>query len=100
MQFDVYRPDGRSPAPFLLDVQADLLDHLATRIVVPLIEAERFGKLAYRLHIRLRVANTELVLATHLLAAIRRNALGPVVANLASQRDDIIAALDILWAGV
>jgi len=45
-QFDVYlnpNPDTRKPIPYLLDVQTDLLDTLATRVVVPLILAEEMG---------------------------------------------------------
>lgn len=39
-------------------------------------------------------------MATHLLAAIRRGALGPPLASLIDQRDVIIAAIDLLWSGV
>jgi len=38
-QFDVYRnahPATRARVPYLLDVQSDLLETLATRVVVPL----------------------------------------------------------------
>ena len=45
-QFDVYRnpsPATRSRMPFLLDVQAGVLDSLATRIVVPLCKPETIG---------------------------------------------------------
>ncbi|WP_231098549.1 CcdB family protein [Gluconobacter oxydans] len=36
-RFDVYRLAGRGEARFVLDVQADILDELGTRIVVPLL---------------------------------------------------------------
>ncbi len=38
-QFDVYanpNPDSQQQIPYLVDIQADLLDHLATRVVAPL----------------------------------------------------------------
>lgn len=51
-QFDVYRnanPATRARIPYLLDVQLDLLDPLATRVVVPLCKPEVLkGKLAER----------------------------------------------------
>ena len=39
-RFDVYRLAGRGEARFVLDVQADILDELGTRIVVPLLISE------------------------------------------------------------
>lgn len=51
-QFDVYiNPNTatRKVIPYLLDVQADLLDTLTTRVVVPLIKAEEMGLAAKHL---------------------------------------------------
>ncbi|MGH7078869.1 MAG: CcdB family protein, partial [Acetobacteraceae bacterium] len=52
MQGDVHANPGPSAgyAPYLLDVQADLLAELDTRVVVPLIRAEAFGRRISRLH--------------------------------------------------
>nr|WP_254907019.1 CcdB family protein [Acetobacter tropicalis] len=36
-RFDMYRLAGRGEARFVLDVQADLLDALGNRIVVPFL---------------------------------------------------------------
>lgn len=72
-QFDVHRntnPDSRECAPFLLDVQSDLLDPLATRVVVPLIKAEEISKPAKRLNPRLTVENIAIVMSTAELAGI------------------------------
>jgi CcdB protein len=41
-----------------------------------------------------------LIMATHLLAAVRRGTLGSPLVSLLDQRDVIIAAIDVLWAGV
>jgi hypothetical protein len=41
-----------------------------------------------------------MVMATHLLAAIRAQSLGKVVASLDDQRDAIINAIDVLRAAV
>jgi toxin CcdB len=38
-RFDVYEVDG--PVPFVIDVQADLVAELHTRVVVPLLPATK-----------------------------------------------------------
>ncbi|WP_406240282.1 CcdB family protein, partial (plasmid) [Acetobacter orientalis] len=49
-RFDVYRLAGRGEARFVLDVQADLLYELGTRIVVPLLLQKVAPKPAKRLN--------------------------------------------------
>ena len=102
MQCDVYtNPHDRDGTiPYLLNVQADLLDELATRVVVPLIRAEHFGRPARGLHPAFEIAGNPVVMATHLLAAVPRGELGAIVASLSDHRPAIIAAVDILLAGV
>ena len=92
--------DHTGEAPYLLDVQTNLLAELSTRVVVPLVRASSFGRRADRLHPLFRVAGQEVVMATHLIAAVRQNSLGAYVASLADQRDTIIGAIDMLWSGV
>jgi toxin CcdB len=103
-QFDVYRnanPATRSRIPFLLDVQADLLESLATRIVVPLCKPEVLGgKAAERLNPQFEIDGRKLVMLTPELAGISRKALGERVGNLADQRGAIIAALDLAFTGI
>jgi toxin CcdB len=102
MQGDVnVNPDDPAgQTPFLLDVQADLLSELATRVVVPLVRAASFGRRASRLHPAFTVGGQDVVMATHLIAAVRRSTVGSYVASLRDQRDVIIAAIDVLWSGV
>ncbi|WP_196795971.1 CcdB family protein, partial [Komagataeibacter europaeus] len=49
-RFDVYRLTGRGEARFVLDVQADLLDAIGTRVVVPLLPQGTAPKPAKRLN--------------------------------------------------
>ena len=102
MQCDVYKNTGESQsyAPYLLDVQADMLDSLETRIMVPLVHVAEFGRRAGRLHPVFTVCGQEVVMATHLLAAIRFSGLGSVVDALPGHRNEIIGALDVLLVGV
>lgn len=67
---------SRGAAPLLLDVQAELLSDLATRVVVPLIPLADFGRPVARSHPTLMVSGAAHVMATHLIAAIPRAALG------------------------
>jgi len=103
-QFDVYRnpnPATRARVPYLLDVQSDLLDTLATRVVVPLCKPEVLrGKLAERLNPVFEVEGRKMVLLTPELAGVSRKALGEQIANLANRRDSIIAALDLVITGI
>jgi toxin CcdB len=92
--------DAAGHIPYLIDVQADLLSDLDTRIVVPLIRSASFGRPASRLHPVFTVAGQRVVMATHLLAAVRRGVLGASVASLLDQRDVIVGAIDVLWSGV
>jgi toxin CcdB len=102
MQCDVHQnsDDKSGNIPYLLDVQADLLSDLQTRVVVPLNQKEVFGRQATRLHPQLTIDGRDVVMATHLLAAVRRQNLGFVIASAADQRDVIISAIDVLWSGV
>jgi toxin CcdB len=102
MQGGVYMnlDESRDYAPFLLDVQADLLDDLDTRVVVPLVRVAAFGRRATRLHPRFVIDGQEVVMATHLLAAVKRSTLGTSVASLSGQREAMIGALDVLLTGI
>jgi toxin CcdB len=101
MQCSVYKNTGESQsyAPYLLDVQADMLDRLETRVMVPLVRTAEFGRRAGRLHPVFTVCGEEVVMATHLLAAIRSPGLGRAVAALTEHRNEIIGALDVLLVG-
>jgi toxin CcdB len=102
-QFDVYRNPNtasRGRIPYLLDVQSDLLDALATRIVVPLCKPDVLsGKPAERLNPAFEVEGRRLLMLTPELAGVPRKALGERVANLAVERAAIVAALDLAITG-
>jgi toxin CcdB len=102
MQCDVHLnvDDVSGQIPYLLDIQANLLSDLQTRVVVPLVRADAFGRPAARLHPSFTIAGDRFVMATHLVAAVRRQALGATVASLLDQRDTVISAVDVLWSGV
>jgi toxin CcdB len=101
VQFDVHRNPKRGAFPLLLDVQADLLSSLATRVVVPMTKLDPRGpKPISRLNPIAAVDGVKYALVFQELAAIPKSALGERVASLAGRRVDLIAALDLLLTGV
>lgn len=103
-QFAVYlntNPATRADVPYLLDVQIDLLDGLGTRVVVPLYSERAMGGRAVgSLMPRFEVEGVSVVMVTPEMAGVPRRALGRQVADLAGQRFEIIAALDLLISGI
>lgn len=103
-QFTVYRnrnPGTKGEYPLLLDIQTDLLDDLATRVVIPLTRAAGLVRRPIgNLMPIVKVDGEEYVAVTQDLAGTHKSNLGPRVASLAAQRDVIVAALDLLTSGV
>jgi toxin CcdB len=100
-QFDLFRNPRGGEYPFLLDIQADILGQLATRVVVPLVTLKGYGvKPLQRLNPIVRIDAKDYVLVFQELAAIPKAALGVVHSSLVAQRTDLIAALDLLLTGV
>ena len=99
-QFDIYRIPSRGGAEFLLDLQDDLVGNLATRVVAPLVRAEQVRLPMQTLNPRIWVSGQPYLLLTNLLAAIPVTALGEVAGTAKSQRNEIIASIDLLFAGI
>jgi toxin CcdB len=101
-QFDVYEnpnPETNQEVPYLLDVQADLLDRLVTRVVVPLINASAAEKPLRHLNPEFTVNETLVIMSTPELAGIAVQSMGQKAGTLKDRRDEIIAALDFLFTG-
>jgi toxin CcdB len=99
-RFDVYR--NASPGsrfPLLLDVQADLLADLATRIVIPLISDRETDTPIRGLQPAVAIDGERYVLRTELTGSVHRSQLGSLVTSLKGQRDVVVSALDFLFDG-
>jgi toxin CcdB len=99
-QFDLYRNPRGGRYPLLLDVQADLLEQLATRVVVPLTRAEEHAPPITTLNPTATIEEVEYVLEFQELAAVPRSALAAPIGSLASRRSEWIAAIDLLFTGI
>ena len=101
---DVYLNESaasRKRFPYFLVVQSDLLDGLATVVIVPLGKPGVVeGKLAQTLTPRLDVDGQSMVMYTPEIAAIPAKILRKQVANLEAQRGTIVRALDFLFSGI
>ncbi len=96
-RFGVFRnPEG---AGYLLDVQADLLSHLNTRVVIPLLPLELAPQPARTLNPIFEIEGQRLMLATQFLAAIPQRLLAEHVADLRDKHTEITNALDLLFQG-
>jgi toxin CcdB len=99
-QFDVHTDRKAKLYPLLLDVQADLLSHLDSRVVVPLAPRRKYGATPLRrLNPVLKIAGVEYVAVFQELAAIPVSELGELRGSLVMHRAELIAALDLLFTG-
>jgi len=101
-QFDVYEnlnPETEDIIPYLLDVQAELLNTLTTRVVVPLLTAAAMGKAAKNLNPQFEIMGCAVVMSTAELAGVPQRILGEKICSLQEHRQEIIAALDFLFTG-
>ncbi|WP_442680181.1 CcdB family protein [Sphingomonas sp. ASY06-1R] len=98
-RLDVHaRLDGG--AGYLLDVQADLLSGLNTRLVVPLLPLDQAPAPAARLNPVFDIAGRPHVMVTQFAAAVHIRELGERVAVLSDAHEIVTAALDLLITGV
>lgn len=96
-RFGVYKnPDGEG---WLLDVQADLLSHLNSRVVVPLLPLNCAPKPIETLNPVFDIEGVSASLVTQYMAAVPVQMLKHKLLTLESHRNEITAALDLLFQG-
>lgn len=96
-RFDLYRTPEVSG--YLLDVQADALSHLNTRMVIPLLRPPHAPQPARILNPVFNLDGTAHVLATQYMAAIESRHLKSAAGSLADHRHEITQAIDLLLQG-
>ena len=102
-QFDVYEnPDKKTnkTVPYLLDIQADLLNSLATRVVAPLMTEKAIGRPMTHINPEFHVNKTTVYMSTPELAGIPVKSFGKFICSLKDKRTEIINALDFLFTGI
>ncbi|WP_248448725.1 CcdB family protein [Sinorhizobium meliloti] len=96
-RFHVYRL--KHGETLVIDLQADILEALKTRIVAPLLPVADFGQAMSRVNPRFMIGGEAHVAAIHLMAAVSVQELGTLVTDLSDQRDEIVAATDFAFQG-
>lgn len=103
-RFDVFEnpnPRSQKTVPYLLVLQSELLDALPSQVVAPLVRVSALGgRAAARLNPELTVKGETVFMLTQQVGAVAAAALSNRVVNLESRRDDIVAALDLLFSGI
>jgi toxin CcdB len=99
-RFDVYtHPDAaaRKNTPYLLDIQNEYIDSLATRIVIPLRPVALYKNRLRDLNPVFEILGKQVVLDTASMAAFPTRELIKSVANLQDKTEEIVAALDCIF---
>lgn len=97
-RYNVYaNPDG---AGYLLDVQANLLESLNTRLVVPLMPVSAAPPPAKRLNPVFDIDSERVVMVTQFLSAVPASILKTSVVSLVQHDTEITGALDMALTGV
>ncbi|MDQ0033512.1 toxin CcdB [Variovorax boronicumulans] len=100
-QFDIYenpRLEARRTVPYVVDVQSGLLDHLSTRLVVPVFRVgarQAPGNLCPTVE----MDGETLSLMPHLAAPLSARLLKQPVASLAPRAGEVAAAFDAVLSG-
>lgn len=98
-RLDVHPMPGKGRDGYVVDVQAELLSHLTTRTVVPLLPEQTAPKPINELNPVFDIRGKRYVLVTQAIASIPVRELKRAVASLTEQHDSITRALDILLLG-
>ena len=97
-RFSVYiNPEG---VGYLLDVQANLLSHLNTRMVVPLLPKAAAPKPAQTLNPTFDIEGATCVMVTQFMAAVPQTMLQTRVLSVEHRAHEVVSALDCLFQGV
>jgi len=102
-QYDVFRNPSNSAAdgiPFVVVIQSDLLDALATRLTIPLAELNAGIKVPTALCPVITVKGKRLQALAHYAAPLPARDLRRPVDNVAAQASALVSAMDAVLSGV
>ena len=101
-QFDVHAVLAADVdyAPYLVELQSDLVAGLDTVIVAPLVRRADAGPIVHHLNPVIRFGEDELVLRIGELVSLPRTVLGRKVGSVKADREALMAAVDIIFFGI
>lgn len=100
-QFDVCHLRGggsKAPSRLVVVLQHDVLDHLNTRVVAPLLDVGDEFALRDAV-IMTHVAGRRYAVAVQLMSAVSLAELGPAIANIDARQPALARAIDLLFLG-
>lgn len=97
-QFDLHAGDAEGVA-YLLDCQSDIIERFETRLIVPLYRVGSRRAPTRRLQPVFEIDGRDVVMATHLAAAVPIADLRKKIGSLDHERDRIVDALYMLITG-
>jgi len=92
-------PRSRERQPLLVVLQSDLLARSLDTVVVAPLEFAGSSSYADKLNPHVVVDGETFVVMTQEVVAVRKAVLGATHGSVASERDKIVAALDLLFIG-
>lgn len=103
-QFDYYanpNPDSLEWAPFIVDLQHEMLSALSTRIMAPLVVSKPAGEpTMQRLNPIVSIEGQSYFLSTAEMASVPLKQLTDCVGSLSEHRGELLAAVDLLFTAV
>ncbi|MFS8143976.1 CcdB family protein [Rhizobium sp. BR 249] len=82
-----------------IDLQANLLDDLPSRVMVPLYPVRELSWSISRLNPRFSIEGEIYVMATQRMASVPTSEIGKAIADLSGKSDAIIGAMDFFFQG-
>jgi toxin CcdB len=102
-QYDVFINPSSSASfgiPYVVVIQSDLLDALATRMTMPLAVLDFAGKVPTALCPVITVKGRRLHALAHYAAPLPARALRRRVDNVAAQASTLVSAMDAVLSGI
>jgi len=102
-QYDVYANPSNSAAagiPYIVVIQSDLLDALATRLTVPLAVPDAFTKAPAALCPVVTVKGKRFHALAHFAAPLPSRLLRRPVDNVVAQANALVSAIDTVLSGI
>lgn len=97
-RLDVHR--NRDGNGYLLDVQADILRPLNSRLVIPVLPLVEAPPLAGKLNPLVMIEGVQHSLVTQHMAAVSAKLLGEAVISMSKRDTEVTAAIDLLISGI
>lgn len=95
-QFDIITAPAGQPFPYMVILQSDLLQDLATRVACPMVDATQLGA-ANTLWPKVALNNTQYVVLVPRMLSINADPNAAAIANLSALGDALQQAINLVF---